>query len=481
MFETLASLRDRLYARAVTALARRSQRAGEIRRPLAWLERLPVARRPAALEQQLRSEQALLAEPLPAPAARVAPPWDGGRRVLYHVTQSLPHHATGYSIRTQGLVAGLRAHGWDVEVEARFGYPNDGDDFAARPLVAPAATVDGVPYRFAPDPRLGPRPLAAYLEASAASLVERARAQRPAIIHAASNHVVGLAGVEAARRLGLPSIYEVRGLWHLTRAAREAAYLGSDHFGLVEQLEARAAAAAHHTFVITAAVAERLAARGVPRARMTVLPNAVDTARFAPRPRDEALAARWRLGDRPVIGYVGSLLDYEGLDLLLDAAARLRTRHDLRVLIVGDGDARPALASRARALGDTVVLTGRVPHADVARYYSIIDVLAFPRRGLPVCEVVSPLKPFEAMAMARPVVVSSVAALTEIVDHERTGLVHRKDDAASLADQLERCLAQPAWARDLGAAGAAWVREHRSWARVTAQVAAVYKELSKRT
>jgi glycosyltransferase involved in cell wall biosynthesis len=124
-----------------------------------------------------------------------------------------------------------------------------------------------------------------------------------------------------------------------------------------------------------------------------------------------------------------------------------------------------------------VVFTGRQPHAAIADYYAVCDVLAFPRKGLAVCEVVSPLKPFEAMAMARPVVVSSVAALTEIVEHERTGLVHAKDDPASLADQLERLLARPAWARELGERGAAWVREHRSWQRVTRTIEDVYRGL----
>src|SRR5262249_20731139 len=144
-----------------------------------------------------------------------------------------------------------------------------------------SAQIDGVPYRFAPDRAHGQSlDHLAYQEASVASLVARARALQPAIVHAASNHIVGLAGVEAARRLGLPSIYEVRGLWHLTRAASQPEYLGSEHYELIERLEARAAAAADHVFVITEAVGEVLAARGVARSKITLLPNAVDTTKF---------------------------------------------------------------------------------------------------------------------------------------------------------------------------------------------------------
>ncbi len=398
------------------------------------------------------------------------------RRVLYHADQTLPHHTSGYATRTHGLASALRALGWELEVHGRLGYPNDRLDFLGARLAGAATDVDGVPYRFAPYrwPLQVLRRRRRYVAASAASLIDRARGLRPSIVHAASNHLVGQPAIDAARRLGVPSIYEVRGLWHLTRAAGDPAYLGSDHFHLIEALEARAAAAADHVFVITSAIGDALAARGVPRARMTVVPNAVDTDRFTPRAHPP--------GAVPTIGYVGSFKPFEGLDDLLEAAARLRAaRGDaFRLLLVGDGPARRSLERRARALGLGAItrFTGRRPHAEIERWYAAIDVMAFPRKGLPVCEVVSPIKPFEAMAMARPVVVSSVAALTEIVAHERTGLVHRKDDPADLAAQLGRLLDRPAWARELGAAGAAWVRAHRSWARIAADVDAVYRALT---
>ncbi|MCB9564527.1 MAG: glycosyltransferase [Kofleriaceae bacterium] len=473
-------------ARARIALARIHQQAGAIHRPLALLDEVAAARRPARLDARLRAEARLLAAPIAPAAAAVPRPWPGDRRILYHASQCLPHHSSGYATRTHGLVTSLRAQGWDVEVHARLGYPNDRADFIGVPAVGPDAVVDGVPYRFVPDRERGQLALdhEAYQAASVASLIERARLQRPAVIHSASNHIVGLAGAAAARALGVPSIYEVRGLWHLTRASSQPWYRGSDHYRLIDRFEATAAASSDHVFVITGAVGDILADLGVPRARMSVLPNAVDTDRFTPRPRDAALAARWGLGDHPVIGYLGSFKAYEGLDDLLEAAARLRARRGpaFRVLLVGDGDAEPDLRARATRLGldDVVVFTGRQPHAEMVRYYSLVDVMAFPRKGLPVCEVVSPLKPFEAMAMARTVVVSSVAALTEIVSHERTGLVHRKDDPDDLAAQLARCLDQPAWARALAEHGARWVRDHRSWQRVTSEIDAVYQELGRR-
>jgi glycosyltransferase involved in cell wall biosynthesis len=470
-------------ARERAALARVLRRGGAIARPLTLLDAVAPERRPRRLDRDVRIDARLLAEPIESAPRTAEPPWPASRRVLYYASQSLPHHSSGYATRTHGLVASLRGHGWEVEVDTRLGYPNDRYDFSGVRRVATEATIDGVPYRFTPDRARGVVALDhdAYQEASVAMLIERARALRPTLIHAASNHVVGLAAVEAARRLGLPSIYEVRGMWHMTRAAAEPAYQHTEHYRLIARLEARAAAGADHVFTITAAVADLLADEGVPRARMSVLPNAVDVERFAVSARDRELAARWGIGDLPVIGYVGSFKHYEGLELLIEAAARLRARRgdSFRVLLVGDGEAYTALQAQARALGldGIVVFTGRQPHAEIERYYSIIDILAFPRHAVPVCEAIAPIKPFEAMAMERAVVVSGVAALREIVEHEVTGLVHRPGDADDLAGQLERYLQDPGLARAHAQRGAAWVREHRSWARVTAAVDAVYREL----
>lgn len=461
-------------------LAQLHARAGGIRRPSALLAQVPAALRPRRLEAQLRSDLALLDAPAASPVvgARAA---SASRRILYHAAQSLPHHSSGYAIRTHWLVRALRGHAWDVEVQTRAGYPLDRADRSAADPTLRTAEVDGVPYHFAPDAALRGALHADVQRATVAALVAQAQRQRPALIHAASNYVVGLAGVEAARQLGLPSVYEVRGLWHLTRAAGQPAFATSDQYELTERLEAEVARRADRVLVITRAVGDHLAARGVPWAKMAVLPNAVDPAAFAPRPPTPALLERLGLGGVAVIGYIGSLVHYEGLDVLLVAAAQLRARLGgaFRVLIVGDGAALPGLRAQARALGieDLVVFTGRVPHHEVGDYYAAVDVLAFPRKDLPVCHLVSPLKPFEAMAMGKAVVVSDVAALTEIVVDGETGWVHRRDDAGSLADTLAACLADPPRRAAIAAAGQAWVRAHRSWHDVSLTIDRTYREL----
>lgn len=458
--------------------ARALARVGGIERPLAILARAGL---PGG---QLEVQARLLREGV-APGPPVERRWTPAtRRILYHAAQSLPHLSSGYAIRTHYLARALRDQGWDLTVVNRLGYPNDRLDHIGVSPVAGAEIVDGVPYRFRPSSyargMLG-LSIPDYQAAASAALVEQAGELRPALIHSASNHAVGLAGGEAARRLGIPSVYEVRGLWHMSRAADQPAYQGSDHYRMIEGLEAQAARMADHVFVITEAVADILAGRGVERARMSILPNAVDTAAFTRRPRDPALAARWKLTGKLVVGYVGTFKDYEGLDLLCQAMALLRGElgDRVRLLLVGDGPAEGELALLVKRLGigELVVFTGRAPHRQVADCYALCDLMVFPRRGVLVCEVVSPIKPFEAMAMGVPILASDVAALAEIVQDEVTGLLFKKDDVDSLCAQLLRLLEEPDLRTFLAGRAGSWVRANRSWSAVAAHVSAVYERL----
>jgi glycosyltransferase involved in cell wall biosynthesis len=465
----------RTLARGV---ARAMARVGGIRRPLAILRHagLPGGR--------LEIEARILADGV-APSPPVARSWSpAARRVLYHAAQSLPHLSSGYAIRTHYLARALRDQGWDLTVVNRLGYPNDRLDHIAVSPVPRAEEVGGVPYRFRPTTyargMLG-LSIPDYQAAASAALVEEAAELRPALIHSASNQVVGLAGGDAARRLGIPSLYEVRGLWHMSRAADQPAYLDSDHYRMIEALEAQAARMADHVFVITQAVADILAARGVEPAKMSILPNAVDTAAFTRRPRDQALAARFGLTGKLVVGYVGTFKDYEGLDLLCRAIALLRGElgDRVRLLLVGDGPAEGELALEVKRLGiaDLVVFAGRAPHGQIADCYALCDLMVFPRRGALVCELISPIKPFEAMAMGVPILASNVAALAEIVEGEVTGLLFAKDDVDDLCRQLLRLVEEPDLRRFLAAGAERWVRANRSWSEIANRVSAVYRSL----
>lgn len=448
---------------------------GWARARLAEVERYVAGTVRARETVRLADEGFPLREAVPArPAAT--------RGALYLLHNSLPYASAGYATRTHGLLRSLSDRGWDMWGVTRPGFPFDLSNSTVKGPVPGQDLVDGVPYlRLSTDvEKPSKNPLAPYV----ADYVERIRvvAERvqPFVIHAASNHWNGLAAVEAGRALGVPSIYEVRGLWEVTRASRDPEWAAGQEFRYMARMEADAARAATHVFAITRALMDELIDRGVPADKITLLPNGVDSTRFVPRERDEALAAELGVAGKTVIGYIGSILDYEGLDQLVEATARLAARRDdFHVLVVGDGAAMLEVRRRADALGLDRVLTftGRVPHEDVERYYSLVDIAPLPRLPLPVCEMVSPLKPFEAMAMGKVVVASDVAALAEIVDDGRTGLLHKKGDVESLAAALERLLDEPAMLTRLGEQAREWVVRERDWSQIGGRISDVYDML----
>jgi glycosyltransferase involved in cell wall biosynthesis len=212
-----------------------------------------------------------------------------------------------------------------------------------------------------------------------------------------------------------------------------------------------------------------------------VVPNAVDAAAFRPVAPDPALRARLGLGpDDVVLGYVTTLSPYEGLDTLVEAVARLTARgRGVRALIVGDGAQRLALGQLARRLGvgDRVHFTGSVAHAEVAAHLALMDVFVVPRTAEVTCQLVTPLKPYEAMAAGRAVIVSRTEALSEMVIEGETGRTFVPEDPADLADVAEQLIADPEGRHALGERARAWVREARSWEANAARYLAVYREL----
>ena len=421
----------------------------------------------------------------PLPPLRSEPAYEPLRNhVLYLLHNALPHHSGGYATRTHGLLTELNRHGWDVDGVTRLGYPYDMPKMADVPDLPPHETVGEVVYHHLLTGRQIEKknPMFDYVARYTDALLPLARNERPAVLHGASNHWNGLAAVKTGRLLGIPSVYEVRGLWEVTRGSRDPEWARSDQYTYIARMEADAARGATRVLAITQALKDELVERGVDEEKIVLVPNGVDTERFTPLPRDEELAAQLGASGKTVIGYVGTVVDYEGLDLLLTAARTLRTaREDFHVLIIGDGAKLEELQASAteQGLDDVVTFTGRVPHEEVERYYSIIDVTPFPRLPLPVCEMVSPLKPFEAMAMGKAVIASDVAALAEIVTPGMNGLLHTKGSAESLSEQITALLDDPALTARLGSQARDWVVSERDWTQLAATVADVYTEIAR--
>jgi len=400
--------------------------------------------------------------------------------VLYVINNSLPYHSNGYSTRAHGLLKGAKKYK-NIHALTRLGYPHDLAKFKHSPKEY-KHIIDGVEYyRLLSDEfRLNHIALDKYLDEYAKRVAEHAKEQNIGLIHSASNFVNGLAANKAAAMLGLKSIYEVRGLWEVTRISRQPEWEGSEYYNMVVKLETQAANSADMVLTITEALRKELINRGVKK-EIYVLPNGVDTKTFVPLKKDEKLKKELNLKDEVVIGYVGSILDYEGIDLLVEAISLLLKKgvKNFKFLLVGDGSYMPKIKELIKILGIEryVILTGRVPFEEVERYYSLIDIAPLPRKSLPVCEMVSPLKPFEAMAMQKVVLGSDVAAIAEIIDDGYNGMLFRKDDVEDLANRLQRLIIDKELREKIGKNAREWVVKYRDWEVLGKKLDSFYEEL----
>jgi glycosyltransferase involved in cell wall biosynthesis/predicted glycoside hydrolase/deacetylase ChbG (UPF0249 family) len=395
-------------------------------------------------------------------AARSVSPIQG--RILHVVGASLPFGASGYSLRTAYVTQAQQGVGLDPHVVTPLGYP----DGRSVPPAGSDEPVGGVPHYRLPTADGIPERLDARLSLTVRLVADLAERLRPAAIHAASDYQNALVALEVGHALDVPVIYEVRGFWEETQCAiRGAQWRSSDEYRWRRDREIDCCHAVDQVVTLGERMRDELVSRGVPSDKITIVPNGVDVDRFVPLPRDADCAASLGIdADQVVIGYVSSLSTYEGVQYLVQAIADLLHRGlDVRGVIVGDGAERERLVQYATSLGiaDRVAFTGRVPHEDVLRYYSLIDIFVVPRTADRVCGLVTPLKPYEAMAAARAVVVSRVDALTEIVQNGMTGLVFEPENAEDLANVLESLVLDDARRDALGQAARQWACEHRSW------------------
>lgn len=393
-------------------------------------------------------------------------------RVMYCVNQTPIYTTNGYATRTEGVAESLADNGWDVRVVSRLGYPWD-VSAAQSPKKRERTAVEqhGIEYVHHPDGDLSRQPRDHYLLAAADAFVREARLYRPSVIQAASNHIIGLAALIAARRLGIPFVYEVRGLWELSEASSRPGWETSEKFALQVRLETLVAQEADRVLVITDQVREELIRRGVSPELIDVAPNAVDPYRMLPLPKDEAFAkSKGITTDRPVIGFAGSMVPYEGLDVLLRAAAHLRDRGgEFQIVLAGGGSAEASLKDLCTELGldDHVKFLGRLPSSVIPRLISTFTIMPCPRKSEIVTELVSPLKPIEAFAAAKAVVLSDVAPHRSLAgDREERAALFPSGDDDALADLLEALLNDSDRCAALGRAGRLWTLDERSWNKV---------------
>jgi PEP-CTERM/exosortase A-associated glycosyltransferase len=395
-------------------------------------------------------------------------------RVLHVFDHSLPLHS-GYAFRSAAILREQRRLGWEtLQVTG-----------PKQDCPLPEEAADG--FRFLRTahtwPALGRVPVVNQLDVVAAlrrRLEGIVRDWRPQVIHAHSPCLNGLAAASVAGRHALPLVYELRASWEDAAVSHGTTTEGSLRYRLSRALETRVVRGADAVTTICEGLRHDILARGVDAARVTVIPNAVDLGQFGVDvAADPALKARFCAPDTRILGFFGSFYAYEGLDVLIRALPDLLGRGArVHLLLVGGGpeDGRLRALSRELGMERHLSFVGRVPQREIPAYYAIADGLVYPRRGNRLTELVTPLKPLEAMAQGKIVMASSVGGHRELIRDRETGFLFVPDDALALADCAERVLAST----ELDAVRARarrFVQEERTWRRVVAGYAPVYERL----
>jgi PEP-CTERM/exosortase A-associated glycosyltransferase len=394
-------------------------------------------------------------------------------RILHILDHSLPLQS-GYVYRTLGIVNQQRALGWEPVLLT------SGKHYAPGPV---RERIGEWEFLRTPMPRGLAARLPWFCELKIVSDLDRRLDDvisevQPQILHAHSPVLNVWPALRASRRHAIPIVYEVRALWEDAAAAHGSHGRESLRYRATRLIETRALHRADAVTTICEGLRADVVARGVQGDKVTVVPNAVDRKTFSgPGTPDPALASFLGLGGKTVLAFFGSFYAYEGLDLLLRAVPELRRqRPDIAVLLVGGGPEENRLRALALQLGltEAVVLAGRVPQEEIRRYYDLVDLLVFPRVSTRLTELVTPLKPLEAMAQERIVVASDVGGHRELICDRETGYLFPPGDPQRLAEGVLVALAdRGAWPR-IRARAVEFVETERSWARSIARYGEVY-------
>jgi len=395
-------------------------------------------------------------------------------RILHILDHSLPVHS-GYTFRTRAILTAQVARGWAVAGVTGARHMEAGPD---------PEVVDGLTFFRTPKPPPTPSPLLEWREVSAltARIDSLVDSWAPDQLHAHSPVLNALAAIRVAKRRRLPLVYEIRAFWEDAAVGNGTGSEGSPRYRLIRMLETHAARQADAVAVICEGLREDLISRGIPAAKILVSPNGVDLGLFgAPPPRDSALAASLGLDGREVVGFIGSFYDYEGLDDLIAAMPMLvAARPDACLLLVGGGPMEAALRQQAATspVADRIVFAGRVPHDKVELYYSLVDILAYPRKAMRLTELVTPLKPLEAMAQRRLVAASDVGGHRELIVDGVTGTLFPPDDPPAIAAALATMFSDRAGWEARRNSARAFVERDRNWSSNIARYESIYQKLA---
>ena len=410
-------------------------------------------------------------------------------KILHILDHSIPLHS-GYSFRTRAILEHQRARGWRTAhitsakhalgVAVNLQREGKDPDFGQQPL---EEAVDG--FNFYRTPRsesvFSRMPLLKELvivRGLAERIAETVAAEQPDVLHAHSPALNGIAALSVGRKLGLPVVYETRAFWEDAAVDHGVCREGDLRYRLGRALETYVYRRASVITTICQGLKTEIAARGIAEERITIVPNAVDTQRFRAGSRGKSeFVQQFGLEDKTVLGFIGSFYAYEGLPSLLQALPAIHSRFpDVRVLLVGGGPQDRQLKQLAKVLGvaDNVIFAGRVPHESVCHYYDLIDVLVYPRVSMRLTELVTPLKPLEAMAQGKLIAASSVGGHRELIKDGVSGYFFEPGNVEALSSKIIDLLEHRQQWPEIRRAARLFVEQERNWPQSVERYEPVY-------
>lgn len=394
-------------------------------------------------------------------------------KILHILDHSLPLHS-GYTFRSQSIFRAQRARGWQPVVVT-----SPKHEQSWKGAWAPREEIGGFTYHRTGRVEESSVPFITegrIMRALTKRILEVAETEKPDILHAHSPVLNAIPAVRAGRKLGLPVVYEIRAFWEDAAVDHGTYAEESCKYKLVRGIETRACRQVDQVAILCNGLKYDLVKRGIPEDKITPVFNGVNPDDFKPSPPDAEFQKAWNLAGKTVIGFIGSFYRYEGLDLLVRAFAEIsRERADTVLLLVGGGETEGELKQLIAQLGiaERVILPGRIDHQRIPGVYALVDVLVYPRYPMRLTDLVTPLKPLEAMAMGKVLLAGDVGGHRELIRHGQNGLLFPAGHVEALAQALREVLADEGLCAHIRAQAPEWVVKHHSWQITTA----VYEEI----
>jgi PEP-CTERM/exosortase A-associated glycosyltransferase len=397
-------------------------------------------------------------------------------KILHILDHSLPLHS-GYSFRTQNILREQRKRGWNPvaltcpkhEASWKRSSPEKEEIGGIRHYRTGAISEGSLPFE--PEVRL--------MKCLAKRIEQVAEIEKPDLLHAHSPVLNALPALWVGRKLGIPTVYEIRAFWEDAGVDHQTYSQSSWKYKLIRALETWTCRQAAQIAVLCNGLKSDLIQRGIPSDKLTIVWNGVNPGDFLGSEPDLETAKSLGIAGKKVLGYIGSFYRYEGLDLLVRAVEKLvASRKDIVLVLAGGGEMEQELRDQVleMKLQDRVIFTGRIPHEKTPAMYSLIDIMVYPRYSMRLTELVTPLKPLESMAMGKPIVASDIGGHRELIQNGYSGILFKAGDASSLAATLEHLLNNADLRNRLAAQGSDWVRRNHSWEKTTSVYSEIYSK-----